>query len=179
MKIAIGTTSKLKIRAVEAALQKMKVSAEIIPQQTESKVSDQPFGFEEVLEGAKNRAKDSLDSTKADMGIGIENGIVYQGSINGWFDLPCVAIVTSSGQLAYSFGATDKIPDWMIDRIKKEKTELGFIIQELSGASEKDPIAFFSDNLMRREDIIAEAVACALFEIINPKKYKEPSGHKS
>ena len=172
MKIAIGTTSELKIRACKEALSKLGIESELLAVKAQSVVPDQPFGFEQITQGAKNRAVEALKLTEnADFSIGIENGLAKVDEIGQWFDIPCVCIVTKEGDESYSFGSAYFVPDWMIDKIKEENTELGFIIQELDGEAEKDPIGYFSSGKFKREEILTQAIICALVKVIKKEKY--------
>ena len=172
MEIAIGTTSELKIRACKEALSKLGIENELFTIKAQSGVPDQPFGFEQITQGAKSRASEALKLTEnADFSIGVENGLVKIDEIEQWFDIPCVYIITKDGDESYSFGSAYFVPDWMIDRIKKENTELGFIIQGLDSGAEKDPIGYFSSGKFKREEILTQAIVCALVKTIKKEKY--------
>ncbi|MEI8143253.1 MAG: inosine/xanthosine triphosphatase [Candidatus Berkelbacteria bacterium] len=166
MKIAIGTTSELKIRACEVALKKFDIDNELISIKTESGVADQPFGFGDIVIGARNRATQALNNVEnAELGIGIENGLIQIEEIDQWFDLPCICISRRDGGERIAFGAGYNIPFELIERIKNENTELGKIIQEFDSSAEKDPIGYFSGGKLKREEIIAQAIECALTKI--------------
>lgn len=169
MKIALGTTSELKIRALESALQKVDLHSDIIPIKTDSGVSDQPFGYEEMIEGAKNRVSGIKTDLDADLYVSIESGLVLIN--NMYFDIACVYCKSREGQESLSFSSGYFVPDWMIDEIKEKNTELGFIIKKLSGDNEKDPINFFSDKIIKREELISQAITIALVKIIDKDKY--------
>ena len=163
MKIAIGTASELKIRACEKALEKFDIGGELVSTKTESGVADQPFGFGEITTGAKNRAEAALKNVEnAELGIGIENGLIHIEEIDQWFDMPCICILQKNGGESIAFGAGYDIPLEMIERIKSENIELGKIIQLLDRNAEKDPIAYFSGGKLKREEIIQQAIECAL-----------------
>lgn len=174
MKIVLGTTSELKIRATKTALLKLGVDAEVVGLKTDSSVSDQPFGMEEILEGAANRAKKALSEAQADLGIGIENGIIKIDELERWAEVPAVVAVSSDGTKSFSLGVTYPLPDWAVEDIKKNNSELGFIIQKLDPRSEKDPIKYFSADTIKREETLSEAIVCALIEIFHNEKYQKP-----
>ncbi len=170
MKIVVGTTSELKLRAVRLALAKLNIMAEIITHKAVSNVPDQPRGFQEITAGAKNRAMDSLKNTDADMSIGIENGEVKINEIDQNFDFPCICVITKAGDESFAFGASYFVPDWMID----DDLELGLIIQRIDPSQkEKDPVRYFSNDLIKREELLANGIACALIKILNKQKYEE------
>ncbi len=168
MKIAIGTTSELKVRALKDALEKIQVQADIDTAKTNSGVSDQPFGYEESTRGAKNRATELFEKEDPDIAIGIESGLV---EIEGnYFDVACVYVKSKDDEsVAYSAGYFT--PEWIIREIKEKNTEYGHIAQKLSGDSEKDPLKYFSDGKIKREELLSQAIQISLVKIFNKNKY--------
>lgn len=169
MKIAIGTTSELKVRALNNALTKFEIESEIVSLKTESGVPNQPFGYEETTKGAKNRAIATLEKEGPDIALGVESGLI---EIEGnYFDIACVYIVTKEGDESVSYSAGYFTPRWIIEEIKEKNTEYGHITQRLSGDSEKDPLNYFSDGKIKREELLSQAIEIALVKILNKEKY--------
>lgn len=174
MKIVVGTTSELKQRACKEALSRLGIDGEITSIKTNSSVSEQPFGYDEITKGARNRAKEALRLIEdAEISIGIENGLIKIDQINQWFDMPCVCILSKDGKEFFSFGTGYFIPEWMVEKVKNSNTDLGFIIQELDPEAEKDPIGYFSSGTFKREEILTQAIICALVEMSNLQNYLE------
>lgn len=172
MRIAIGTTSELKIRALKMALDKIKIEAEILSVKANSGVSDEPFGYEETIKGAKNRAKQSLEEKKPDLAVGIENGLIKIEE--NYFDIACIYIVSKEGEESLSFSSGYFVPDWAIKEIKEKNTELGEITKKNLGDSDKDPVKFFSNGTIRRDEWLSQSVLFALMKIFNKEKYIKP-----
>lgn len=171
MKIVIGTKSELKIRALKNALEKFKFDTEVISIKTESGVSSQPFGYEETIKGAKNRVISVFEKENPDIAVAVENGLI---SIEGGhFDIACVYIKTREGDESFAYSSGYFVPGWMIQEIKENKTELGFITQRLSGDSDKDPLKYFSSGKMKREELLSQAIEIALIKIIHKDKYNK------
>lgn len=173
MKIVIGTTSDLKIRAVKEAFRILKIEPEIITEKSDSEVPDQPFGIEQIIQGAENRAKNAFKSTEADLAIGIENGIIRLEQANKWMETLAVAVVSSDGKTSIGLGSAYPVPDWAVETIKSENTEMGKVIQKLDPNLEKDPISYFSGGRIKREETITQAVVSAMLEFLNSGKYSE------
>lgn len=95
MKVSIGTTSDLKVRALKDALYKLDIDSEIIALKTNSGVSDQPFGYKEINEGARNRAREVLENTTSDIAVGIESGLI--NIEDDYYDIACICVVTKGG----------------------------------------------------------------------------------
>jgi inosine/xanthosine triphosphatase len=171
MKIAIATTSELKVRALKNALIKFNIEHEVIPIKTDSKVSSQPFGYEETTLGAKNRVDFVVETENPDIAVAVESGLIEIGG--SYFDIACVYIRTKDGEDSVSYSSGYFVPKWIIEEIKENKTELGFITKRLSGNTDKDPLKYFSDGQMKREDVLSQAIEIALIKIINKDKYKK------
>lgn len=169
MKIAIGTTSELKVRALKDALYKLGIEAEIAPIKTNSSVSNQPFGYEETTKGAKNRSATAFEKESPDMALGVESGLIEIEE--NYFDIACIFIKTKDGEESISYSSGYFTPKWIIDEIKENNTEYGYITQRLSGNDEKDPLKYFSVGKMKREELLSQAIEIALVKILNKEKY--------
>ncbi len=180
--IAVGTKSALKIRAVEKALAILQergiagfgdlelAGYELRTGETQSGVPDQPFGLDQMFEGAYNRAEAALSAHNADIGIGIENGLVEIGP--RWFDPPAIVVRYPRWQvMGAALGAALPIPTQMVNEVREQATELGHVVQRLAGG-EKDPHKFLSKGVLDREEIIAQAILSAFTVLINPDKYR-------
>ncbi|HWL12648.1 MAG TPA: DUF84 family protein, partial [Ureibacillus sp.] len=75
MKIAIGTKNPTKVKAVNDAFASF-IEAEFISTNVPSNVSAQPLTDLETLTGAINRAKNALEAERADLGVGLEGGLI-------------------------------------------------------------------------------------------------------
>lgn len=106
MKLCIASTNPAKIGAVESALEKLGIQAEINHQEAQSGVSAQPFSIEETKAGAINRAHYVL--ADYDAAIGLEGGVF---ELDGTLYLcNCGALVTSSGAVYVAGGAQVPLP---------------------------------------------------------------------
>lgn len=171
MTIGIGTQSAMKIRALEKSLARMEIEAEIVSIKADSGIPDQPFGYGQIATGARNRAKQVLEEKQTDLGIGIENGLIEVGPVESYFDVACIIILTKDGHEATSFGSAYWVPQFIIDEIKEKGTEFGHIIQRLVGGGEKDPMKYFSNDKLKREEILEQAISIALTQIVYAEKY--------
>ncbi|MEI6843228.1 MAG: inosine/xanthosine triphosphatase [bacterium] len=169
MKIAIGTTSELKVRALKSAMGRLSIDAEVIQIKTDSKVSSQPFGYEEMIIGATNRATQCKNEINSDISIAVESGLVEIGE--NYFDIACVCAISKDGNKSFAYSAGYLVPEWMIKEIKEDGTELGFITQRLSGDSDKDPLKYFSGSIIKREELLSEAIILALIKLSNENRY--------
>ena len=186
--IAVGTKSALKIRAVESALKQLEERGitelgdlafphwELRTGETDSGIPPQPFGLEQMFIGARNRARAAREIHNAHIGIGIENGlfdISCGEERHCWFDPPAVVIVYPRWQvMGLSLGAALPIPTSMVNEVRDQKSELGFVVQKRAGGGEKDPHKYLSKGVLDRESIIAQAVLSAFTVLINADEYR-------
>src|SRR4051812_41076829 len=74
--VAVGSKNPVKVGAVRAVLTPFTPSVRVEGISVASTVADQPFGDDETIRGALARASAARDAIGADLGIGIEGGVV-------------------------------------------------------------------------------------------------------
>lgn len=178
-RIAVGSTSPIKLRAVRMALSTLGWSEiEVQGCDVESGVPAQPVGPAETFTGALNRARRTLDAVHTTaIGIGVENGLVFM--YGQWFDIPFVVVQHRSIEKPFiAQGTGFPIPKWLAEKAVDGKCELGTAVQELAKSyagvdylHEKDPMWFFSDGGIKRQDILSTTIQCALMPMIRHKRY--------
>ena len=75
-RVAVGSTNRVKIEAVRAVLRRAGLDAVVEGVATASDVPDQPRGDDETIRGARTRAERALNALGADLGVGLEGGVV-------------------------------------------------------------------------------------------------------
>ena len=79
MKIIVGSKNKAKVGAVDEIVREYPhlAHAEVIGCEVSSEISAQPMSLEEIIRGAKNRARNSFSiGENCDYGIGLESGLM-------------------------------------------------------------------------------------------------------
>ena len=82
-KVVVGSTNPVKIAAVRAVIARVAPNATVHAVAVASGVPDQPWGDEETQRGADERARQALvheDYLDADLGFGVEGGVVLESS---------------------------------------------------------------------------------------------------
>lgn len=137
MTIFVGSTNPVKINAVKSAISAGTINAEVIGIEVESGVSSQPRTDKETRAGALNRAKNVLkvgqtkfpDTTKPQLGIGLEGGIFSPLPNEAWSTVwACVA--DAMGNTFESNGARFKLPPKIAEPILDGK-EMGPVVGRL------------------------------------------------
>lgn len=76
-RVAVGSRNPVKVGAVRAVLLRCGSGAHVLGLAQPSGVPDQPWGDEETLAGARNRARGTLlTDPSADLAVGLEGGVV-------------------------------------------------------------------------------------------------------
>src|SRR5690349_15008501 len=75
-RVAVGSTNVVKIAAARAVVAQLAPSAIVEGVAVPSTVRDQPWRDEETIRGARARAAAAREALDADLGVGIEGGVV-------------------------------------------------------------------------------------------------------
>jgi inosine/xanthosine triphosphatase len=122
MRIAIGSTNPVKIRAARNVLRKIYPRAVFIAREVASGVPGQPRGDRQTRRGAVNRAQAARSAERADWGVGLEGGIVE----NEFGTMTCAwaAIVDHKGRVGIGGSTNMLLPDAVAARVRTGE-ELG------------------------------------------------------
>ena len=130
--IAVGSTNPVKLAAVRAVLGALAPSATIASVAVASTVPDQPFGDDETIRGALARASAAREALSADLGVGLEGGVVEEidGSMRtcAW-----AAIVDAHGRTGVGGSLAMPLPRRVAELIRGG-VELGHAMDQLIGA---------------------------------------------
>jgi inosine/xanthosine triphosphatase len=156
-KIAIGTMNPAKVSAVQAVF-----SAEnyiLVPTTVSSNVAAQPFSDEETLTGAINRAKNALKKENADIGIGLEGGVVEMNKrlwVCNWG-----ALVDKDGIVVSAGGARIPLPPEAAQGVRDGK-ELGDVMDEYTGMrnirKKEGAVGVFTNGYINRAEMFTHIV---------------------
>ena len=130
--IAVGSTNPVKIGAVRAVVSRLAPNATVEGIAVASTVSDQPFGDEETIRGARARATAAREAVGAELGVGLEGGVVElaDGSMQtcAW-----AVVVDANGRSGVGGSLAMPLPSSVAAMIR-EGTELGVAMDRLVGA---------------------------------------------
>jgi len=170
IKVGIGSTNPVKVKAVQNAVQKVWQTAVFAPISAPSGVSDMPMSDEETLLGATNRARVALAG--ADFGIGMEGGVHEEPfglMLMGW-----VVVMDKNGRLGISGTNRIMLPETIANRVRAGEL-LGSVIDDLLHTEKTNQkggaFGALTDGLVTRGDVFETAVCLALAPFITPKLY--------
>ena len=164
MKVVVGSTNPVKLKAVEEAFQTFfEEELEVVGKEVGSGVVDQPWGEEETRKGARNRAIRSLEKGKGDFGVGLEGGVTeVEGKL---FECAWVVVKDRKGKEGLGGGLYFELPVKVAEKIR-QGGELGPIMDEL--LQEKDvkkksgAIGVFTKGKLTRKQAYVHLVLQAL-----------------
>lgn len=123
--IVLGSTNKAKWQAVKEWMEQNNSEMTLTAQQVPSFVSDQPYGDEETMQGAINRADGALKTSGAAYGIGLEGGLMTIGDtlyLCNWG-----ALAAADGRIVVASGARVPLPKDLACQLQSGE-ELGVVI---------------------------------------------------
>lgn len=176
MKIAVGSTNPVKIKATEQAFTKVWPikKLQVVGVEVSSGVSHQPMSDEEAIKGATTRAKRALQMEKADFGVGLEGGLhQFQGN---WFDTGWIVIFGKNGKKG--IGSTIRMLNSpKIIKMVKKRIELGHvddIVFKTKNSKHGDGhFGLMTKNALTRTSAYRDGVISALVRFINPQLFEK------
>jgi inosine/xanthosine triphosphatase len=168
MNIVVGSTNPVKVGAVEEAFKRYFPDCSVIGHEAKSGVSEQPRSEEETINGAINRAKNSIGAN--DYGVGVEGGVCVIN--NKMFDCAWVAIIDKTGEIGLSGGLYFELPKKIADKISAGG-ELGPIMNEMTGEEnvkqKMGAIGIFSKGQLDRKQAYVQIVLSAMVKFVSPE----------
>lgn len=171
--IAVGSTNPVKIAAVRAVIGPLAPSVRIEGVAVASTVPDQPFGDEETIRGALARASAARDALSADVGVGIEGGVVEEpnGSMRtcAW-----AVIVDANGRMGTGGSLAMPLPDSVAEMVRGG-TELGHAMDRVVGERGtkhgKGAVGILTAGLVDRQAAYEVLVTYALAPFLTPELF--------
>lgn len=159
MIVSIGTTNPAKVKAVKKAFGEIDIIKEFREVNVPSGVSSQPFSDEETMKGAINRAEASLKQTGADIGIGLEGGVVETPS--GFFLCNWGALADGKRSPIVAGGARIQLPLEIGAELVKGR-ELSEVMDEFADRSEvgknEGAMGIFTNGTVDRTEMFSHVV---------------------
>lgn len=195
-RVRVGSANEPKVAAARAALQAYLPQVHVEGAAVDSGVPEQPVGFEEISQGASNRARRAWSLAGAsppDLAIGIEDGLVELdlGSREAVLNIGC-ACVTDGTREALGFSSAFAYPPQCAGPAIAERAPIGDLFDRLwaarSGPEGSAPdvsgpalpsartsgnIGKLSLGVLPRSEYARQAVLCALVQLLHPDLYFE------
>ena len=171
MVIKVASKNPIKISAVEEIIKDYPflVNAEIIGEETNSGVSDQPKSLEETIKGAMNRAQGVYND--CNFSFGIESGLmVVPHTKTGYMDV-CVCVIFDGNEyhlgLSSAWEAPKKVAEYMFNEgldMNQAALKAGLTQNPKAGSAE-GLIGVMTKGRLVRKEYTKEAIRTALIHI--------------
>ncbi len=190
MIVVIGSRRHPKVKAVEAALQKLArplgfepENVIIKPLDVDSGISSMPMSLKELMRGAKTRAENAareyLKRGKTfTFAIGMEGGLFSESPGDGklHYFLQSWVYVLGRDRGAFGCSAAAPVPDAIVAEILNHGKELGEIIdkygQDVNIRDKGGAFEVFTLGHMIRQRSYEDALMCAFAPFYNARMYK-------
>jgi inosine/xanthosine triphosphatase len=188
-RVRVGSTNEPKLEAVRNALAPYAPEVEVAGVDVPSGVSEQPVGWEEIVRGARNRARLARASEPCDLGVGLEDGLVALPDGEGelrHMNVGCAAIAHGE-RVWLGFSSAFAYPPGCTEPAVRDRAPIGSLFDRLwegrrSGAP-APPAARTVGNIgkltlgvLPRSEYIRHAVLCALVALIHGDLYAGTGG---
>jgi inosine/xanthosine triphosphatase len=171
--VAVGSTNRVKVAAVRAVLGAQAPGARVESVEVPSGVRDQPFGDEETIRGALARARGARVAVGADIGVGIEGGVV-EGSDGSMRTCAWAAVVTADGREGVGGSLAMPLPGAVAAEIRAGR-ELGHAMDRLVGEHDTKrgagAVGILTRGLIDRQRAYEVLVTYALAPLLTPELY--------
>ena len=174
MRVVVGSKNPSKLKAVESAFQKVfpDESIDVAGISVPSGVSDQPFGDEESLQGAFNRAEASKQKLgNADYWVGPEGGCTFSGEELEAFAWMVVMNKSKSGKARTS---SFVLPN-EVAILVRNGMELGHaddqVFNRVGSKSKNGAVGILTHDVIDRAAYYEQAIILALIPFLHPGLY--------
>lgn len=171
-RVAVGSTNPVKLGAVCAVLQQLVPSIRVDGVSVPSGVPDQPLGDAQTIAGATNRAHAARAALDADLGVGLEGGVVETPT--GMRTCAWAVVTTREGEAHVGGSLSMPLPD-AVAALIRDGVELGHAIDRLAGTENikhgAGAVGVLTDGLVSRQQAYEVIVAYALVPVLGDAIY--------
>jgi inosine/xanthosine triphosphatase len=174
--VAVGSKNPVKIDATRAVIARVAPVAFVEGIQVASSVRDQPWGDEETIRGARTRADAARRALSADLGVGIEGGVVedeYGVRTCAW-----AVVVDGHGRTGTGGSLAMPLPPVIADLLRSG-LELGDAMDRLAGTHNvkqaQGAVGVLTAGLIDRQRAYESILTYALAQWLAPSFWESAS----
>jgi inosine/xanthosine triphosphatase len=170
--VAVGSTNPVKIAAVRAVVGRVSPTARVESVSVASTVRDQPFGDDETIRGALARARGARQAFDAELGFGIEGGVVESEADRSMRTCAWAAVVDATGRHGVGGSLAMPLPPAVAKLIRDSGLELGLAMDRITGEhntkQRQGAVGILTAGLVDRQAAYEVLVAYALAPFLTP-----------
>lgn len=174
LRAAVGSSNPAKLEAVHRALARLAPGCAVESATVSATVGAQPIGDDATRQGARERARAAREATGADIGLGLEGGVIFEDE-RPWL-VSWVAVIDRAGRIGEASGLRMPLPHAAAVRLEAGE-ELGDIIDDLFGTTASKQhtgaVGLLTEGAVSRTDAFADLVAMACAPLLRPDLYEE------
>ena len=173
LKVAVGSNNKVKLDAVRNMFTQAFGLVEVVSVEPPKDLEKQPME-EQVADGAIARARNAIETSRADFGVGVEAGLFHNKFLNKYLDIQYCAIVDASGKITVGHGPGFEYPPEVIRAVLGGKT-VGDTMSKITGIEKIGhkigSIGYLSDGMIDRTSLTELSILMALIPRIRNELY--------
>ena len=183
-RVRVGSTNEPKLEAVRNALAPYAPDVKVAGVDVPSGVPEQPVGWEEIVRGARNRARLARASEPCDLGVGLEDGLVALPDGEGelrHLNVGCAAIAHDE-RVWLGFSSAFSYPPGCTEAAVRDRAPIGPLFDRLWEERRGGPVApaaaqtlgnigKLTLGVLPRSEYTRHAVVCALVALIHGDLY--------
>lgn len=174
--VAVGSENPVKVEAVTRVVGRFFKDPVVKPRKVPSRVPEQPVG-EATWTGAKERAHAALAAApNADLGVGIEAGLLRVTKEARWYDVQVCAIVDAGGRVTTGVGPGFEHPPAVLKDVLDGAKTVGDAVGQLAGDADigrtVGAVGWLSGGALDRTALTESAVLMAMLPRLRPELYE-------
>ncbi|UTB34127.1 MAG: inosine/xanthosine triphosphatase [Methanobacterium sp. ERen5] len=171
--MVVGSKNPVKVNATRNVLKRIYNDVTVSSLNVDSEIPDQPFGMDQTVNGAVNRAKNAF-SNEFDLSVGIESGLIeVHHTLTGYIDIQWCAIFDGN-QITIGASSGFEYPSTVIEQVL-EGVEVGDVMDQVTGVDalgqKKGAVSHLSHGMLNRTENTEECVLTAMIPRMNPEIY--------
>lgn len=157
--VYMSTESELKQLAVSRAFRRARMSVRMAGKKVPSGVAEQPANIDETYDGAMHRHEQlRAHAPDADYYATIESGNHKIHAQHRDFSGSVVVIEPNGSAQRVGISIGVEFPEEMLAKVPSQYPDLGVLVQQEYGATSKDPIQYFTNGRLTRQQLLENAV---------------------
>lgn len=173
LKVVVGSKNPVKLNATINVMERIYDDLTVSSLDVDSEIPDQPFGMEQTVNGAVNRAKNAY-SDNFDLSVGIESGLIeVPKTLTGYMDIQWCAIFDGN-QITIGASSGFEYPPSVINQVLAG-VEVGDVMDQVTGIDDlgqkKGAVSHLSHDMLNRTQNTEECVLTAMIPRMNSEIY--------
>ena len=173
MNVVVGSKNPVKLNATRNILGRIYRDITVSSANVDSGVPDQPFGLDQTVKGAVNRAKNAY-TEEFELSVGIESGLLnVPETLTGYIDLQWCAIYDGKN-ITIEASSGFEYPPSVIKEVLNG-VEVGDVMDKVIGVDDlgqkKGAVSYLSMEMLNRTENTEECVLTAMIPRMNKDIY--------